>query len=69
MQSNTPRLAGVPALLAGANIRGRRGRKRVQYSNNEGLHNITFVQLTGVPQRPPVPGIEPPGRFFYSVDI
>jgi hypothetical protein len=30
-------LAGIPALLAGSDIH-RRGRQRIEHSNNEGLH-------------------------------
>ncbi|MFA7305210.1 MAG: hypothetical protein WC026_00885 [Hyphomicrobium sp.] len=56
-------LAGIPALLAGSDIH-RGGRQRIEHSNNEGLHNITFVQLTGLRQCLPVPGIKPPGRFI-----
>lgn len=46
--SRTRRLLAsvVPALLAGAGIRGRHGRERVQHSNNEGLHNITFCSAS-----------------------
>ena len=62
MQSNTPLLAGVPAPLAGADIRGGRGSQRIEHSNNEGLHNSPLFS-SPAPQWPPIPGIEPPGRF------
>lgn len=64
MQSNVPRLAGVPPLPACADVRS--GRERVQHGNNEGLHNITFVWLAGAPNVQLASGIKPPVRFILQ---